>query len=860
MRILFDPAFDATPWPGPLAVRRAVAGEAWAGPRFLLNLLEAQLGLGGPPVSAARRAAALIPALRARAGFWSASAEVDPLGTARTLLAWRDALWMAGWRGEALRVGRIPALAEVTGGALPGIPDRIAAVVEALGRRGADVAELVLLEPTEDLPPLWRAVLTGLAACGTRVGTTVLAPAAAGGDLARAQTLAFRPEGDGALQLLRPHGPLQAAEEVAAWLAVRSALERTVIIAPDPVLDAALRRHGLPTTGSPRQAQDNALIQILPLVLALGWAPADPEQALGLLTLAEGPVPRRIAWRLARALHAEPAVDSDCWRETLRDGLAELASADERARVETRLRALLTAPVPRGGAYPAAEVRRRLGELETWVRGRMTEAAVDSLPAWTALLHAVGALRQLVEVSALAELTAPELERFIAGALEGDAPLPAFPAEAGLAAVQSPGAVAGPAACVVWWGFDLDSVPPLPVLPLTRAERRAFAAAGVVLPDAGDLAIAAATRWRRPLQQATEALLLVCPRTTADGGERYPHPLWDELEAELAPGASLAALVRTTPVAAPAAERRTARPLPQPRRDWTVAPGTLRERARESPSSLAQLVGCSFKWAVAKLGGVEAGETAALPAAERLLGTLTHILLARSLRAGVVSPDAAETHAAALFDAEGPRIAAPLFLPGFDAARADARTVFVRAARELHRVLGVSKLAVRAIETGVERETGEGRLTGQPDLVVGPPTAVIDLKWSGAGHHRERLVAGTAYQLAVYAHLVADDGAATLPAVGYFIVSDQRLLTSDPTVLRGGDRVDGPSLAATWEALIAAWRQRRTALASGRLEAPMLDLDAAPPADALVEGVLALQPACGYCELQTLCGRVFGAA
>ncbi|MCC6849658.1 MAG: PD-(D/E)XK nuclease family protein [Deltaproteobacteria bacterium] len=860
MRILFDPTFDATPWPGPLAARHASAGEAWAGPRFLLSLLETQLGLAGPPVPAGLRAASLVPELRAREGFWSASAEVDPLGTARMLLEWRDALRMAGWRGEVLRAGRLAALAGVTSGALAGVPDRIAAVADVLARRAGDVEELVLLEPTDDLPPLWRTVVDGLAARGTRVATAVLAPADAAGDLGRAQLLSFRPEADGTLQLLRPHGPLQAAEEVAAWLAARSSLDDTVVIQPDPVLDAALHRHGLPTTGSTRHARDNALMQILPLALALGWAPPDPERALELLTLAEGPVPRAIAWRLARALHEQPAVDSDPWRNALRDGLATVASADDRSRIETRLHALFDARVPRGGKYPAAEVRRRLDVLDGWARGRMARAAADRRPGWTALLRAGLALRDMLDASALERLEAPELERFVEEALDGDVPLPAFPAEAGIAAVRAPGAVAGPAARVVWWGFDLDSVPSTAAVPLTGAERRALAEAGVALPDPGELAVAAATRWRRPLQQATEALVLLCPRTTADGEERHPHPLWDELEAELASGASLAALVRSTPLAAPPPVRHAVRPLPEPRSGWRVATGALRGRAAESPSSLGTMLGCSFKWAVSYQGGVWAGETAALPATERLLGTLTHVLLARMLGEGVTSPPTAQARAEALFDAEGARIAAPLFLPGFDAARADARAILGFAARELTRLLTASKLGVRAVETAVERETGAGRLAGTPDLVVGPPTAVIDLKWSGARYRREQLAAGTAHQLAAYAHLVADDGASSLPPVGYFIVRDQRLLTTDGAVFRDADRVEGPPIAVTWDAFVEAEGRVRAALADGVLTAPLADpADKETPA-AIVDGVLTLPPPCRYCDLQTLCGRVFGAS
>jgi len=487
VRIVFDPTFDATPWPGPLATCDATAGEAWAGPRFLLNLLETQLGLGGPPVSAALRAATLVPAIRASEGFWSESAEVDPLGTARTLLEWRDALWMAGWRGEPLRAGRLAALANVTAGAPPGMPDGIAAVVDTLQRRAADVDELILVEPSDDLAPTWRLVLDRLATHGTRITTIILEPADARGDLAAAQRLTFTPSADGSLQLLRAHGPLQAAEEVAAWLAARDSLEKTVVIGADPVLDLALRRHGLPTTGSSRHARDNALIQILPLTMALGWAPPDPERALELLTLGDGPVPRGIAWRLARALHEQPAVDSDLWRAGLRDGLAAIESAEDRARVEARLAVLFAARVRRGGKYPASEVRRRLDALDVWVRGRLTRVTLQQEPAWDALKRAAQNLRQLVDASWLDGLEAPELERFLEEAVDGELPLPAFAAEAGLAAVQSPGAVAGPATCVLWWNFDLESVPAIPTLPLTTGERRALLAAGIGPKDVDEI-------------------------------------------------------------------------------------------------------------------------------------------------------------------------------------------------------------------------------------------------------------------------------------------------------------------------------------------------------------------------------------
>jgi hypothetical protein len=221
-----------------------------------------------------------------------------------------------------------------------------------------------------------------------------------------------------------------------------------------------------------------------------------------------------------------------------------------------------------------------------------------------------------------------------------------------------------------------------------------------------------------------------------------------------------------------------------------------------------------------------------------LLGTLTHLLLARLLQEGITTPAAAQARAEALFDAEGARIAAPLFLPGFDAARADARTIFALAARELTRVLAASQLDVQAVETSVERETPLGRLGGTPDLVVGP------------------------HQLAAYAHLVADPHASTLPPVAFFILREQRLLTTDDTVFRDAHLVDGPAVDATWDALLEAQRRRRAALAEGSLEAPgMVGADGQEvlAADAVADGALALAPPCGYCDLQALCGRFFTA-
>ena len=375
MRLVFDPDFSAGSWPGPLCGGEAAAGEEWVGPERLAQVLETALGLPTPTMSAGERAALLVPAVTATQGFWSASASVDAFGSARRLLEWRDQLAMNGWQGEA-REPRLLALAELTQQAPPGLPDRLAAITTVLQRRDPHIDELRLLAPTEQFEPLWQGVFTALAVHRTRIEVAPPAAAPANGDLANARSAGFSPQGDGSLALLRPSGPLQAAEEVAAWL-VRlgdAALGQVVVIGADPVLDAALRRHGLPTLGTSCARPDSPMPQLLPLVFEMGWQPQDPQRAFELLSLRPSPVPAEVAGPLRAALREWPAVDSDAWREALVRGLSTIADANRRARVESRQNILWRAEVARGATYSVAVAVARTEMLRVWLCRATTRA------------------------------------------------------------------------------------------------------------------------------------------------------------------------------------------------------------------------------------------------------------------------------------------------------------------------------------------------------------------------------------------------------------------------------------------------------------------------------------------------------
>lgn len=872
-RILFDPDFDGGSWPGPLASCDAVAGEAWLGARGLLDRLETVLGVAGLTPTPGERAAALVPGLRAQEGFWSRSAAVDPLGSARELLRWRDELAMAGWRGRVDGVPeRVASLARLAGNILPGIPDRVWRVADVLNGRSADVEELRLLEPLACLPSAWRRVVEGLRTQGTSIIEVALDPVAAAGDLAGARDSGFRPEGDGSVQLIRSDGPWAAAVEVAAWLASRESTDRVVVVTPTPLLDTELRRFGLPTTGARQVGGGSSVLEVLPLVLALGWKPAAPDDAAALLSLPESPVPRGIRNRLRRALREWPAVGSGVWEAAFEHGLDAIEDAERRTRVRERLRGIFEGTVDRSGpGYPVAELRRRIALVREWLRSRRASLNEDATTDFEGALEEAYAqclaFERIVGLAALDRWGGADLQRFLDEARSSLSPEPVLPAEAGVASVSSPGAVAGPARCIVWWDFTRRSAPGYPRLPFIQSERAQLVECGVELPSPAERAVRQALRWRRPLDQASEALLLVSPRTDESGAESHPHPLWDEIEARIDPTAgthntfvsgSLYAIPRA------AVQVQPLRPPPPPLRAWNVNPELLKVPERASHAAVEDLLRCPMRWALGRLAKLHPADEIEVEVSNRVLGRLAHALLEAVLPAAKGDPDVARQLAGEWFDSRAPTLVAALFLPGREADSARVRRILVDGAEMFTEFVRDTHRELRLTEVELEGRGLGQTLFGIPDLVLGPKPLVVDAKWGGFGYRRRALENGTATQLAFYAHLLGqqpdfDRGAA---AVAFFVLERGRILTTQAEPGGRAETVSGPSHIDTWLALERAFDARSAELRRGVLLATANpdDLGEGVPTDDSVgvDGAVILAPKCQWCHYGGLCGATLG--
>lgn len=868
MRIVFDASFDGGTWPGPLADRETVAGEVWVGPAGLLGLLETSLGLSRPTILAGKRAAALLPTIEATKGFWNKSFEKDPFATAETLVQWRDWLRLHGWRGEPAS-NRLKELAQVTGQVLPGEPDRLSAVLVALKDRRTGIERIERQLPISDLPQLWVKVFEALRMQGVEVVDHPLPPATAHSNLAAARKPGFEPvAGDQTLQLLQTNGDMEAADRTAAYLSGLETLKGVVVIGGDSVLDAALRRYGLPTAGLPMTAGGNALLSVLPLVLACAWQPPNPQYVLELLALPKSPVDIRLRRDLIKALQSQPAVNSEDWNKALAKSLDKIKDNGGKQKAGQRVADLFGKSACRGNAYPVAEAQDRAALVLTWLQGNrnLENLTVAEGPLWDAAIGQCAVFSDLLACSGLKTLTPETLRRLVAMATSGTTTTTPFAAQAGLTHVRQPGGVAGSVRRVLWWNFAGTRTTGLDGVPLSFAEQEALTASGVMLPDASTIAQAQAERWRRPLMQATEALLLVGPLRDAEGEEQFLHPLWAEIQGRLAKTGRIDTLIRQERFLGHDSPKvtRSLLTLPVAQRKWQVAPGAVRLRAEESPSGAGALIGCPLKWVLHYACGIQPTTTASLPADEQLYGTLVHDLISKLAdettdNPSLNEPNAAKSRMAALFDELGPQLAAPLFQPGAEADHMRVRRVAIESTRAIWELL--RQPGSRVVATEVERKIAAlGRiLTGRPDLVADKPLRVIDMKWGGRSFRTKTLKSGAAYQLAAYSQVVREEDQ-PLPPTAYFILMQRRFLTVDGPAF-GVAPITGPDMQTTWNAFEQAYQDRLRELQNGGVTAAAVANVTGEGADGVVKqdgidetGTLRLTAGCRYCDYRGLCG------
>ena len=456
-------------------------GEITVGPIGLLRLLESDLGIAPAAVHPAEEAAlyrSCLADLDDLARFYHASFSVDPVGVARTLLDWRTGWYLHGWDGTfpAGVPQRLADLAAVEALARDRLPpcmgQRLRSILALIPERRTQVETVALLDQAQDLPVMWRRLLSRFNCRAIDEPTGAASP---GTDLGKLQAaLRGEPPGeleaDGSVVVLRAVSRDVTAQATAELLRALPDHTGAVAVATHDgiILDNAFERVGMPRAGFQHYSPFRAASQVLKLALALIWQPLDPHRLLQFLIHPVSPLPWSARGRLAEAVAAQPGIDGPQWR-------AAMSAIDDADDV-----AFWVAPerFPVGTGAPVDALRTRARRCQAWLGGTMATTADDEAKAVFGAAYAQAealsaTLKRLADggTTRIAKIEVDRLVDEVTRAL----PDPSTFAEAGhVRATGHPGNVAEAVDDVYWWDLRptrLDLTPTWTVAELGRPAR-----------------------------------------------------------------------------------------------------------------------------------------------------------------------------------------------------------------------------------------------------------------------------------------------------------------------------------------------------------------------------------------------------
>lgn len=813
-------------------------GEIAVGPLGLLNILETQLGLLARHPSQAERIAQYRNSLAmadAPTRFYHASLATDALGTAATLLGWRDLWYLHGWDGALPETAgdRLADLAAVETSArlhvAPGVGERFARILAALPMRPAAIAGLRLLDPVDAFPKRLQSIFAHLPTVVE--GASQMPGAGFLGELQANLSLAANGHKPGKL-LWRDDGSVIVAQGetrllAGAWLASAIGADRQTLLvagADGAHFDAGMASAGQARLGLKETSAFRPALQLLPLALEILWAPLDCHVLLQFLTHSVCPVPGWARRRLAEKIADQPGLGGTSWARTLDDVDLHYGPADASV-VRRKIRLWVEHPrfPPRPGA-PVAVVIERVEQLGQFFRARLGDddiAARASSAAAFAQCRACAASLASLQSQGVDAISPRQLQKLVAQATGAgmDNPLLAAEAGAGLA-ITHPGAALEPVERVFWWQLAMPALPS--AYPFSSAEIASLAAAGVMLHSSEARLAQAAREWLRPILAARRQLTLVLPPAG-----REVHPVWQMLQA-VVDQPLIRPLENILTEQSSAATRPVVHAaLPAPKRWWQLPPEiTVAMREQESFSSLELMLFNPYHWLLRYAAALRPSRMVSIGDTFRILGSLAHGLV-ELLYQHADALRMSDAQFATWFDGAFARIVseegALLLMDGRGTDLEGFRYRLRQAVQTLRQQVAGAGVVEVVSEMELSGAFAGGRLAGYADLVMRKADGshvVTDMKWSGAKKFPEKLKQNRHLQLVIYAELLRQRQGAW-PAVAYYILDQARFFAPDERAFPGADVVpaaSGENGPALYQRFIETWKWRQAQIAAGRFE------------------------------------------
>ncbi len=861
------------------------------GPLGLLNVLETQTGLLRQEPSGADRVLQyreLLKKLDRPERFYHHSFAVDELGTASTLLAWRDQWHLHGWtpgkvgqlaHSASRRLRDMADLEAAAAGKLaPGIGERLELVESALTRLPGRIERLNLQEPLSWWPLAWQKVLLRLSPLEpANVGC-----AAAPDSLLRELQQALLSEGHAPHGANTPPQPLrwrddgsvQVLQAETGWLAARCLTDwlgrdphETLLCAPDVgVLDEVLAAAQLPRQGFKEPSALRPALQVLPLVLGQMWAPLDLYGLLQFLTHPICPVPRVARLRLSEMLARSPGIGhGPAWDKTMKQIEADcqkggLDWTDVRERIRIWVEHERHDPVQ---GVLLEVLNDRLHALAQYLQGRLKDPDPARQVAFNSGLSQTLTVQRALQALALqgeTHISAQSLQTLLAQATAQGGTNPMLSPQVGACRIIThPGAATEAVNQVIWWQMQAPSL--IHAYPWSRAELGDLHAAGVQLPEMADLLAREAWHWMRPILAARQRLVLVL----SPQGEEV-HPVWLQIESLFAKDHGPRIRPMEAALTNNALQPVTHQPLPARRRWWSLpAEIPIPRREAESFSSLESFLFNPFLWVLKYPAALNPSSILDVSDGVLLFGNLSHHLVERYLQqsdALTLSDQAFAQWFEPAFDTLVAEEGAVLLMPGRQEELTSLRRRLKLALQQLRQQWQAAKVVSVSSEERLEGEFSGGAILGYGDLLVtreDGQQAIIDMKWGGATY-ADKLAHNQHLQLVLYGEIVRQR-TGQWPHLAYFSLSRGELMAIDQhffpqaRVIRQKAEVGDESPAHLWRRFLVSWQWRREQLDQGQLEVVVSEHEDPPADEAAPEDGLApelLNPS--YNDYLTLAG------
>jgi len=810
----------------------------------MLGILEPQLGLIADAVPQSRRVVQYLECLKQcdhPKRFYHRSLEADELGTAATLLNWRDQWQLHGWEGKvpAGASVRLQDMAEVEQVACtkvaPSEGERLASILQVMERRTPAISAITLTEPLSNLPKRWQQVLARLPAeyvpfarsddSGQFLNALQdrLIRAQAGESFKADDKLDY--QADGSVVVVRAETRLLASRWFAEYLG--QGISDGVLVASDSaallddiVAASGQARHGLGESSAYRPA-----LQILPMALALLWAPLDFNVLISFLSHPVSPVRSYARRQLAGKLASKPGLGGDDWEIVLAD--IDKHYGVEASIVREQICTWIDHPrFDQSVGVPVAEVLSRAQKLADFFRARLGEEDEAERASWNAGFSQTAAfvstLEQLQQ-SGTDIIRPRQLQKLLAQATSRGSSNPKLVAEVGsLAVVDDPAALVEPFEQVIWWQPVMPRIPDS--YPWSISEQKQLAEAGVELPDIAVKLEALATDWLKPILAAREKIVIVLPPKDAE-----IHPAWQMISAMVRdiPEFPIESVFSGKVHGVQKVIKAPHTPLPVAKRWWHLPKDTpIPRRQYDSFSSLESFLFNPYQWLLRYPAGLKASNILSVSDGFLLDGQLAHDLVERFFL--LPNPlSMSEEKVLAWFDVTLPQVVetegAVLLMHG---RGSDLEGLRYRLRRTLITMLAQFKAAeVTEVQSELELKGhySGGEIKGYADLVLTNRKgkhAIVDMKWWGTKKYTGKLVENSHLQLGIYAELMRQK-TGKWPDVAYYILAEAKLFAQHDDYFPEGIKVNKKIEESTphlWERFKKSHAWRAELLKQGKIE------------------------------------------